>query len=365
MGIIRILFLADTHLGFDLAFRPRIERRRRGPEFFANFERALQPALNGRVDCVVHGGDLLYRSKVPARLVAMAFEPLKAVADRGVPIYLVPGNHERSAVPHRHLAEHPRIHIFDQPRCFTLQKENFTLALSGFPFVRRGIRKRFLDQLDQTGWRGVEAAVHVLCIHQAIDGATVGPTGYRFRYAADVINASDIPAGIAAVLSGHIHRFQILTQNLKGRSVPAPIFYPGSIERTSFAEKNEKKGYLILEFEADGSDGGRLKKWKFYELPARPMIQLELHLSGMKGPELESWIQARIKNMPADSIVKLKVYGTASHETVEVFRAASLRALAPPTMNIDARFVDHNFYQRKFNGTSICKRETTSPDHFC
>ena len=49
MGIIRILFLADTHLGFDLAFRPRIERRRRGPEFFANFERALQPARHPRM----------------------------------------------------------------------------------------------------------------------------------------------------------------------------------------------------------------------------------------------------------------------------------------------------------------------------
>ncbi len=80
MGIVRVLFLADTHLGFDLAFRPRIERRRRGPEFFANFQRALQPALDGRVDCVVHGGDLLFRSRVPARLVSMAFEPLKQVA---------------------------------------------------------------------------------------------------------------------------------------------------------------------------------------------------------------------------------------------------------------------------------------------
>ena len=113
MGIIRILFLADTHLGFDLPFRPRIQRRRRGPEFFANFERALQPAMNRRVDCVVHGGDLLYRSKVPAKLVAMALEPLKKVADLGIPIYLVPGNHERSVLPHRHLADHPLIHIFD------------------------------------------------------------------------------------------------------------------------------------------------------------------------------------------------------------------------------------------------------------
>ena len=344
MGIIRILFLADTHLGFDLAFRPRIERRRRGPEFFANFERALQPALRGRVDCVVHGGDLLYRSKVPARLVAMAFEPLKAVAERGVPIYLVPGNHERSAVPHRHLAEHPQIHIFDRPRCFVLKKGHFTLALSGFPFVRQGIRKRFLDQMDQTGWRDVEAGVHVLCIHQAVDGATVGPAGYKFRYAADVINASDVPADFAAVLSGHIHRFQVLTRDLKGRSLHPQVFYPGSIERTSFAEKNEIKGYLILEFETDGSSGG-LKKWEFTKLPARPMIQLELRLAGMSRTELKSWIQTRIKDMPPDSIVKLKVFGTASQDAMEVLRAASLRALAPSTMNIDARFVNHSYYR--------------------
>ena len=43
MDIIRILFLADTHLGFDFPFRPRIQRRRRGPEFFANFKRAARP----------------------------------------------------------------------------------------------------------------------------------------------------------------------------------------------------------------------------------------------------------------------------------------------------------------------------------
>ena len=38
MGIIRILLIVDTHPGFDLPFRPRIKRRRRGPDFFANFD---------------------------------------------------------------------------------------------------------------------------------------------------------------------------------------------------------------------------------------------------------------------------------------------------------------------------------------
>lgn len=105
---IRALLVADTHLGFDFPFRPRIERRRRGPDFFSNFERALQPALRGEVDFVVHGGDLLYRSKVPAALIEMAMAPLIRVAENGVPVYLVPGNHERSRIPLHLWGTHPQ-----------------------------------------------------------------------------------------------------------------------------------------------------------------------------------------------------------------------------------------------------------------
>ena len=344
MGIIRILFLADTHLGFDLPFRPRIQRRRRGPEFFANFKHALQPAVKGRVDCVVHGGDLLFRSKVPPRLVAMAFEPLKQVADQGTPVYLVPGNHERSAIPHAYLADHPRIYIFNRPKTFLLHKGGLTLALAGFPFVRHGIRREFLHLLDQTGRHHVIVDVQLLCIHQSIDGAIVGPASYKFRDGPDVINASDIPAGLAAVLSGHIHRFQILENDLQGKALPAPVFYPGAIDRTSFAEKKEEKGYLILEFEADGLNDGRLRRWRFHKLPTRPMIQLNLHPGDMDAAKLRSYLESTIGELPQDSIVKLKIHGRISQAAMAVLRASSLRALAPPTMNIDTAFKEYNFF---------------------
>ena len=104
---LRVLLLADTHLGLDLPVRPRIERRRRGADFFANTVRALQPALRGEVDLVVHGGDLLFRSRVPPDLVQRAMAPLFEVADAGVPVYLVPGNHERGRIPYPLLARHP------------------------------------------------------------------------------------------------------------------------------------------------------------------------------------------------------------------------------------------------------------------
>ena len=87
----------------------------------------------------------------------------------------------------------------------------------------------------------------------------MGPAGYIFRDAPDVIKASDIPAGFSAVLSGHIHRFQVLAKDREGKALRAPVFYPGSIERTSFAEKNEKKGYLILEFEKGWVKGQPVK----------------------------------------------------------------------------------------------------------
>ena len=42
--------MSDTHLGLDLPARPRVVRRRRGDDFFRNFELALAPAIAGEVD---------------------------------------------------------------------------------------------------------------------------------------------------------------------------------------------------------------------------------------------------------------------------------------------------------------------------
>ena len=117
----RVLFVSDTHLGFDLPSRPRVVRRRRGDDFFQNFDRALERARVGNVDVVVHGGDLLYRSRVPAWLAEAALAPLKRIADSGIPVLLVPGNHERSRMPFPLFALHERLHIFDRPRTIVLE----------------------------------------------------------------------------------------------------------------------------------------------------------------------------------------------------------------------------------------------------
>jgi len=126
-----VLFVSDTHIGLDWPTRPRVVRHRRGDDFLQNFERALEPARAGEVDVVVHGGDLLFRSRVPAWVAEMALAPLKRIASFGVPVLLVPGNHERGQIPYPLLAMHDGLHVFDRPRTVMLDAGGVRVAFMG------------------------------------------------------------------------------------------------------------------------------------------------------------------------------------------------------------------------------------------
>ncbi len=333
--MIRVLLLADTHLGFDLPVRPRSPRRRRGEDFFANTRRALEPALRGEVELVVHGGDLLYRSKVPPSLVQAALEPLLEVADGGVPVVLVPGNHERSALPYPMLASHRNLYVLDRPRTLDLSLAGSRVAVAGFPCERDRICDRFHELVAATGILGAEADVRLLCLHQTVEGARV--EGYTFKTGADVVRGRDIPEGIAAVLCGHIHRAQLLTHDLAGRELAAPVVYPGSVERTGFVERHEAKGFVLLEL-VPGSGGGRLRRRRFVELPARPMVVLNLDAAGMESSGLRRRLERELGRLPEDAVVQLRIQGAVDAEAATVLRAAALRELHPPTMTVDLSF---------------------------
>jgi exonuclease SbcD len=328
---VRVLLLADTHLGFDYPFKPRISRRRRGDDFFTNYALALQPALRGEVDFVIHGGDLLYRSKVPPGLVEMALEPLIRVAKLGIPVYLVPGNHERSRIPFHLWGQHPHLHIFDQPRTFHRQVNNAHIALSGFPFQRR-IHSVFNDLLAATNYQEVPADLRLLCMHGTVEGAQVGPTGFTFRAGDDVVEGVQIPGDFSAVLAGHIHRSQMLTHSLTGVPFAAPVIYPGSIERTSFAERFEEKHYVLLEFNAGGEVA--LEDVSFVPLPARPMVTLTMNGEGKTAVDMKREVQQRLNELDPDAVVQLRINGPLDQSIASVFRAATLRDLAPPSMNV-------------------------------
>lgn len=335
---LRILLLADSHIGFDLPARPRVARRRRGHDFLANHARALACALSDRVDLVVHGGDVFHRSGVARSVAYQAFEPIVRVAASGVPVFIVPGNHERSRLPHAHLARVGNVHVFDRPRTHVAEVRGIRIALSGFPFERRGVRRWFPQLLERSGWQAAVASVHLLCMHQCAEGAIVGPGDFTFTSAPDVIRCRDVPSGFAAVLSGHIHRHQALTRDLLGRRLATPILYPGSIERTSFAEMDEPKGFMIVHLSV--SETGTRVRWEFRHLPARPMIRRTLAAAGRDAAALDSAVRAIVADAPPDAVLRIQMAGAVERSALRVLSAAHLRTFAPATMNVEVRAED-------------------------
>jgi DNA repair protein SbcD/Mre11 len=332
---LRILLLADSHLGFDLPDRPRATRRRRGHDFLDNYAAALAPALAGEVDVVVHGGDVFDRPRVPPSLAYQGLAPLTRIADRGVPVFIVPGNHERSIVPHHRFAAHRDVHVFDRPRTFMIEVRGMRLALTGLPCERTDVRARFADLLQSSEWSSACAAHRLLCVHQCVEGATVGPGNFTFTYASDVIRLRDVPPEFTAVLSGHIHRHQVLTHDLQHHPIAAPVLYPGSLERTSLAEIGEPKGFMIVHV------GGEAKlRWEFRPLHARPMLAHAIAVDHLSPAELDSAVRALVDAAPPDGILRIRMDGAVTGAHLRVVSAARVRGFAPPSMNIEIRTGD-------------------------
>ena len=366
----RILFLADTHLGFDLPLTPRVVRRRRGHDFLENYRRALAPALAGEVDLVVHGGDVFHRARPHHTLVAQAFQPLTEIADAGIPVVVVPGNHERSRIPHRRFATHPLVHVFDRPSTFQVDVGGLRIALAGFPYERQVVRRRFPALLAETGWRPHRSDVSLLCVHHCFEGATVGPADFTFRRGPDVIRCRDIPQGLTAVLTGHVHRHQVLTTDLEGRPLPAPVIYPGSTERTAFAEMGEEKGVVTLDVSpapggagrraggADGAPRNAPLRWDFHPLPTRPMAVRRIDAAHTDGPGLARQVEAALTSCATDAVLRLQVEGVAAPGALEALGAARLRARAPE-MTVEVVLTGEN--QRRRGAGRRLRRRLDTP----
>jgi DNA repair exonuclease SbcCD nuclease subunit len=114
----------------------------------------------------------------------------------------------------------------------------------------------------------------------------------------------------------------------------APVIYPGAVERTSFAERGEEKGYVLLDVAPSDRPGGSLTSSCFTRLPARPMITLELDPATHDQESLVRHLRRRLAAVDPDAVVRITLREEPSPDALGALRADNLRSLAPPSMNI-------------------------------
>lgn len=331
---VRVLFVSDSHVGYDVSSSmAHADEASRAGDFVCNHRAALARALEGDIDLVVHGGDLLHRSHVPAAFAEAAYQPLVEVARAGVPVFVVPASHERARLLAELQPRHPALHVFDEPGAWSLEVAGQRVVVGGFASVREvgagGLRRRVAESglLQAAG-----PAVRLLCLHQPVEGALLAGT-HRYLGGRELVPASEIPSAIAAVLCGDVHRHQVLESTPDDTPLGAPVICAGSLERISGLERHDAaKGYVVASLVAD-AHGGRLLEAQFEPVPTRPMFRIELDASRWSAPSLQARLEELFWGLDARAIVELAVTNVAP-SCAPLLGAESVRALHPPSMRV-------------------------------
>lgn len=310
---LRILHLADSHIGAQLVRRPRTERPRRGDDILDSYRRVLDRACEFNVDLVIHAGDLFDVPAPSPAALAAATAPLLALAAQGIPIVIVPGNHERSVIPGSLLLAHPLIHIAAEPTTFRLRLRGRDVAIAAIPCIRRDSLVAFDAALAASGWRGADAELRILAVHQTFDGARCNSNTYRFRTSENVISREAVPGEFHYVAAGHIHQHQVLAS-----PAGAPLVYAGSCDRVSFAERDEPKGCMLLEMNGHGL------QHRFVEHAVRPMQVVPVDVTGLRPGAVRDALAAAVTALPQDAVASLRLTGTAAHGALDGLRTSEL-----------------------------------------
>jgi len=169
------------------------------------------------------------------------------------------------------------------------------------------------------------------------------------------------PPPVDYVALGHIHRFQNRSPGAEPGATriadaeTTPVVYSSSIERISFKEWDDRKGFLLVDIDVNGA--GKTTSYEFVDTPARRFIAI--HVDAREAAEpTEAILRALDQEDVDDAIVRVR-YHIDEAQTAQV-DTHRLRAALTSAFRIAAieRTVDPKERQRR----TVVRRETNLKD---
>ena len=276
MTPIRILHFADLHVGMERHGRidPATGLNSRVMDFLRRLSDLIEYAVVKDVDMVIFAGDA-YKNRDPNSTYRREFSwRIKELADRGIPVVMIPGNHDLPAVAARASSievfdtlDVPNVHVLDRDQLVILQTRRddpIQIAAVPYPLTSellsseeyRSVSLEALDSLVSDKLAVVIQALAeqaqqqpdiptVLVGHFSVDDAKVG-SERGIMVGRDVVVPRSVLTDPAwdYVALGHVHKYQDLNQDAQ-----PPVVYSGSVERIDFGEEKEPKGWVLAEIE--------------------------------------------------------------------------------------------------------------------
>jgi exonuclease SbcD len=342
MTRIRLLHLADLHIGMENYGRldPATGVNGRVLDFLHRFDKVIDYGLEREVDLVIFAGDA-FKTRNPTPTYQRAFaRRVKRLADAGVPVILLVGNHDLPAMVQRassvdifRTLEVSNVLVGRDERLHRVETRHGPVQIATVPYpVRqrllvndeyRGLSIKQLDEaLRDIVTRNIEALARqldpqvpaVLAAHLSVSGATFGSErSVMIGRDAVVLKSALADPAWDYVALGHVHKHQSLNDD--GHP---PVVYAGSLERIDFGEEGQPKGFCWVEL-ARGET-----TWEFVEVDARRFVTVRADVRDELNP-LMALQQVVAAHDLRDAVVRLILHLRADQEPL--VRDRDVRAL--------------------------------------
>ena len=249
--------MADLHLGVSFkSVRGKNISKVVNKHILENVERAFRYAVNNSVDVVLIAGDIFNNLHVSLNYSYALASKLSLLYKHGIHTIIVAGNHDAPRVRGIHspltvLSQLGVEKVYYQEslpdKALKINLNEGCLGVAPLPYFQSNERKYFQDQLSKL-IRKLYADIKdcefkILIGHYDVKGAKYSeddPYANSFYNITQISPETLEPSLFNYIALGHIHLHQVL----KGYN---NIFYSGSIDRMSFGEASEKKGFLDIE----------------------------------------------------------------------------------------------------------------------
>ncbi len=254
--IMKILHIADVHLGSPFSSFDKEKADNRNYELLETFGRYIEKAEEDGAAAVIISGDL-FDSDCVQPLVGQTV--LSKIRNSSLPFYYLRGNHDRSSYFST---------VRDCPENLFLFDGDVVSYLIG----NTGTRNVFIYGLEETG-EGEYGFGRLSCGRDDINivmlhGQLVNASSPR----RNCINLSDMMnRNVTYYAMGHIHK-RIATKAPDG----SVICYPGCMESRGFDETDEHGGVML-----DISDSG--VSYEFIDLSKRHAYEISYEIGGDTG----------------------------------------------------------------------------------
>lgn len=312
----RVTFIhaADLHLDSPMSglkhLPPSIFKKLQESTFEA-FTKIVDSAIFHNVDFIILAGDLFDGEDRSIRAQTRFRKEMERLAECGIAVYAVHGNHDHMDGKWAHLPLPENVHIFSHEveEAKHIAENGTSVHLYGFSYPKRHVAERMIDQYSRENG----ADLHIGILHGSFEGSSDHAQYAPFRINDLLEKDFDYWA------LGHIHKREILISE-------PPVIYPGNIQGRNPKETGPKGCYLV-ELDSSGA------KTEFLE--AAPVIWENAEIDVSKSESYQeiyelclSLIEEKRQNRKGTIInLTLNDVGLSDHELRSITNGELLESL--------------------------------------